>query len=339
MSHICLDAREYDSFDPEATQKYGASESLVLRMARAMTAAGHEVDGIWQGDEEKHVEGVRWWPWNMHPRKCDILVACEWLLYAHEFEFERLFVPLNKINPILKGREADVDGFILFTEEHKRQLLVYNKGIREDQCIIIPAGVEPPVEAEKVPHRMIWCHTPERGLVHLARQWPGILKKVPDATLTMSYGLERSWETNKWLQDAIAEDLAQCIAWKHQYADSIVDIGRATKDEIRLAQAQSEVMSYPCDAPGPGIVTAFSVMECAAAGNALLVPALEGLPEEFESIAKVLPIPIYEPQWVEDTVEMLTNESLKADMATASREWALNRPWSDYEAKWAEALS
>ena len=59
-----IDAREYDSLDPEAPGKYGASEPLVLRVASALTAAGHRVDGIWKGNEEKYVNGVVWWPWN-----------------------------------------------------------------------------------------------------------------------------------------------------------------------------------------------------------------------------------------------------------------------------------
>ena len=338
MNIIC-DAREYDALDPEAPYKYGASESLVLRIVGAMKDAGHQVDAIYGGDEEKFVNGVRWWPWNVHPRKCDVLIACEWLINLHEFEFKKLYVPLNKINPALNGREGDVDGFILFTEEHKRQLLVYNKGITEEQCIIIPAGVEPAVEAEKVSHRMIWCHTPERGLVHLARQWPEILKEVPDVTLAMTYGLERSWEGNKWLMDTIAEDLAECMEWKRIYADSIVDLGRATNAELRFAQAQSEVMSYPCDAPLPGIVTTFSVMECAAAGNALIVPHLEGIPEEFGSITTPLAIPIFEPQWVECAVELLTNDKRRNEMAEAGREWAKTRPWSEHTRLWQEVVS
>lgn len=339
MSTVIVDAREYDVLDPGAPAQYGASEPLVMRMVNAMVAAGHHVEAIYSGDEEQFVDGVRWWPHDTHPRKCDILIACEWLVYLNEFEFKKLYVPLNKINPSLNGRESEVDGFILFTEEHKRQLLLYNKGVKDEQCIIIPAGVEPGVVAEKIPHRMIWCHTPERGLIHLARQWPAILKAVPDATLAMTYGLERSWEDNKWAMDTIAEHLAQCMSWKRQYADSIVDIGRVTKDEVKMVQAQSEVMSYPCDAPLPGIVTTFSVMECAAAGNALIVPELEGIPEEFSSIALMLPIPISEPEWVDVTVALLTDEQRKKDMAEAGREWALGRPWSEYARKWQEVVA
>ena len=339
MSTVLVDAREYDAFDPEATQKYGASESLVLRIAAAMVADGYRVDGIWTGDEEKFVDGVRWWPRNKHPTKCDILISCEWLINVHEFEFKKLFVPLNKINPVLANREADVDGFIVFTEEHKRQLLLYTPTIREDQVVIIPAGVATGEKLRKVKHRMIWCHTPERGLLHIARQWPAILKQVPDATIAMTYGLERSWQTNKWQMNTIAEALAECMVWKERYADSIVDIGRATQADVRKAQAQAEVMSYPCDAPAPGIVTTFATMECAAAGATLLVPDLEGFPEEFGSIGIFLPIPIDEQQWVDMTVELLLDEEQKKKSAKAGREWAATRPWSEHRRLWQEAVA
>ncbi len=335
---VILDAREYDSLDPETPAKYGASEPLVLRMAKAMTDAGHHVDAIYSGTEEKFVDGVVWWPWNKHPNKCEVLISCEWLIHASEFEFDRLYVPLNKINPILDNHESEVDGFMVFNEEHKRELLLYNPTIKPEQCIIMPVGVEPGLTVEKRKHNLIWCHTPERGLVHIARQWPEILKAVPDATLTMTYGLERSWETNKWLMDTIAEYLAECLEWKERYADSIVDLGRATKEQVRQAQAEAEIMSYPCDAPLPGIVTAFAAMECAAAGCALILPKLEGLPEEFGSIGHMLDIPIVEPEWVEKTVELLLDDDRKAEMAKSGRAWASTRTWEDWARRWQELV-
>ena len=334
---VILDAREYDSFDPEAPRKYGASESLVLRVAKALTDAGHRVEGVWKGDEEKFVDGVTWWPHQTHPRTCDVLISCEWLIYAREFEYDRLYVPLNKNNPILAGLEDKVDGFIVFNEEHKRQLLVYNDTIKPEQCVLIAPGVEMPPRAttrRKVKNRMIWCHTPERGLIHLMRQWGAILKAVPTATLTMTYGLGRSWDTNKWLMDTIAEELLECRLLKKQYGSSIHDLGRASKEAVQEAQAEAEVASYPCDAPLPGIFTAFATMECAAAGDALIVSALEGLPAEFGDIAEVLDIPVIEEQWVATTVELLGDELRKKRMAKAGREWAAERPWSGHTEAW-----
>lgn len=336
--HVILDAREYGALDPESPAKYGASEPLVLRMVKAMTDAGHHVDAVYSGDEEKFVDGVVWWPWNKHPTKCDVLIECEWLIHASEFQFDRLYVPLNKNNPILDNHESEVTGFVVFNEEHKRQLLLYNTTIDPKKVVINGVGVEPGVAAEKRPHNIIWCHTPERGLVHIARQWPEILKHVPDATLTMTYGLERSWDGNKWLMDTIAEYLAECIDWKAKYADSIIDLGRSTKAQVKQAQAEAEIMSYPCDAPLPGIFTAFAVMECAAAGDALLLPKLEGLPEEFDSIGHMLDIPIVEQEWVEETVKLLLDDDRKAEMAEAGRAWATTRTWEDWAKRWQEMV-
>ncbi len=340
---IILDAREYDSFDPETPGKYGASEPLVMRVAAALVAAGHRVEGVWKGEMEKFVDEVTWWPHQLHPKTCDVLISCEWLLHAHEFEYDRLYVPLNKNNPILANLEKKVDGFVVFNEEHARQLVFYSGGaVDEKQCIVIPPGVEmPPRSAtrRKVKNRMIWCHTPERGLVHLLRQWPEIKRAVPSVSLTMTYGLDRSWDTNKWLMDTIAEELLECRRLKSLHPESIHDIGRVTKEAVQRAQGESEVMSYPCDAPLPGIFTAFAAMECAAVGNALILPHLEGLPDVFGSIAMLLEYPIVEEQWIDVTVELLRDEVAKKRKAKEGREWAAEHPWSEHAEKWAELVS
>ncbi len=335
---VIVDAREYDSLDPQAPAKYGASEPLALRYVNAFKHHGHEVDAIYAGNEEVIADGVRWWPWNKHPTKCDVLISCEWLIHLEDFTFDRLFVPLNKINPILDQHEEKVDGFLVFNEEHKRQLLVYNSTIKPEQCKILRAGVEPPVEAEKRPQSLIWCHTPERGLFHVLRQFPHVLKEVPEATLTITYGLERSWETNKWLQDAIAEYLSECIDIKNRYADNIIDLGRSTKEQVQQAMAETLVMPYPCDAPAPGIVTTFSAMECAAAGCALLVPEMEGFPEEFGGVARILPIPINEQEWIENTIELLLNPTSTWALGEAGREWAKTRTWEKWESDLMEIV-
>lgn len=335
---VIIDAREYDALQPDAPPDYGASEPLVMRVAKALSAAGHRVDGVWKGDTELYVDGVIWWPWSKHPSKCDVLISCEWLIHANEFEFKKLYVPLNKINPILDKHEGDVDGFIVFTEEHKRQLLLYNETIKEEQCIILPVGVDVPEDRPKKKNNLIWCHTPERGLVHLARQWPEILRAIPDATLTLTYGVDRSWETNKWLMDALAENLLECIRWKEQYAGSIIDLGRSPVALVQQAQATAEIAPYPCDAPLPGIVTSFAVMECAAAGAALILANLEGLPHVFGEFALMLDIPILEQEWVKATVELLRDDVRKSAMAKAGREWAMERPWSMHAESWCRLV-
>ena len=339
--NIIIDAREHDTLDPLHFNDYGASEPLVMRVAKLLYGAGHKVDCVWKGDTEEVVEGIRWWPWNRHPEKCDLLVACEWLVYEGEFEYKRLIVPLNKINPILDGKEGQVNAFLVFSQEHKRQLLFYNPTIKEDQVAMIPPGVDvPPQVGPKVKNRLIWCNTPERGLVHLARAWPLILKKVPDATIAITYGVERSWEQNKWLMDNIAEELAEVRRWVKAYPESVISMGRVSPHSALIAeQCKAELYAYPADAPLPGIVHALAAMEVAAAGCGLLLSRLEGLPEVFADCADFLDIPINNKEWVEEISAILLDDVRKASMSKKARAWAKRQPWSGHAAAWRRLVT
>ena len=336
MRVIC-DAREYAALQPAAPHVQGASEPLVVRIAQSLAAAGHRVDGIWTGDEELYVDGVMWWPWNRHPETCDVLISCEGLFYAHELTFDRFIVPLNKINPILSGYEEKVDAFVVFSEEHKRQLLFYNNTIKPEQVVIVPPGVEiaPEYEVPKRRYSMLWCHAPERGLVHIARQWPEIIRQVPEAELFITYGLEKHWQTNRWAMDNMAEELAECRRWVKAYPRSVHDIGRLKPhSKILTLQGECELLSYPADAPLPGIVTSLAVMEAAAAGEALLLSRLEGLPEVFGECAEFLDIPINEQVWADKTVELLRDKKRLGAMGAKAREWAKGYPWSAHAEAW-----
>ena len=335
MLRVVLDCREYDSLRPEAPRVYGASEPLICRLAASLAHAGHLVDAIYKGDKELFVDGVRWWPYERHPKTCDVLISCEWLILEKEFEYERLYVPLNKINPILSQKEDKVNAFVVFSEEHKRQLLFINPTIKEEQVVLIPPGVEiPETLGPKIRNRLLWSNTPERGLVHLARAWPALLKRVPDATIAITYGVERSWNSNKWLMDNIAEELVEVRRWVRNYPLSVLDMGRVKKTELLAAQVAAELYPYPADAPLPGIVHAFVVMEAAAAGCGLLLSRLEGLPEVFKDCAEFLDIPVNPSEWAEVMADILLDDRRKKAMGERAREWALRRPWSAWAEKW-----
>jgi len=338
MSHVICDVREYDAFDPRNLWKYGASEPLCARIAHLLKDAGHQVDGIWKGQAEVLVDGIRWYPWNRHPLVCDVLVSFEWLIYAHQFDFKRLIVPLNKINPILSGLEDKVAAFVVFSQEHKRQLLVINPTIRPEQVAIIPVGVDMPTQmAPKITNRLLYSNTPERGLVHIARMWPRLVEKVPDVSIAITYGVQRSWEQNKWRMDNMTEELLEVRRWIEQYPGSVLDMGRINPREALLkVLAESALYVYPADAALPGIVACLSAMEAAAAGCGLVLSDLEGLPEIFKDCAEFLPIPIHD--WA-DLIEAILKDPLRMQvMQRKARRWAKTVPWSKYAAAWRKLV-
>ena len=113
------------------------------------------------------------------------------------------------------------------------------------------------------PHSMIYASSPDRGLVYLLREWPKILKAVPDAKLHIYYGFK--------VYDAIHRNNPARQLWKNQVLtmckqNGIIYHDRVGQDELNEAYLSAGIFSYPTD---------FTEISCI---NAMLAQALGAIP-------------------------------------------------------------
>lgn len=337
---VTIDAREYTATRPVTGEAYGATEMLLWRIARAVKQAGHHVNVVVHEPEEHFIEGIFWWTPAAFPRKCDVLISCEKIDLIDEFKFDRLIVPLNKIDPILAGNEARVDAFVVLSQNHADTLRILNPSIKESQCRVIAPGVEMPSGAKKVKNRIIWCNSPDRGLIHMARMWPLLLEKVPDASIVVTYNFARYLKNLWYVADNQATEALEILDWADKYADSVQIMGGLSNAEVRAEQAKAEVYAYPCDPPHAGsMVHCFSAMEAAAAGCAVVLSSVDGLPTVFGDVAEFVDDPTDHEAWAEHLAGLLKDEKRKAALSAKSREWAEIRPWDDHTDAWGALVS
>ena len=305
--NLILDCRAYA---PNNLFRGYGSEMVVRRIAEGLAAAGHRVDVITPHSEHKRALGAYWWPYHSGPKECDVLIACEGLERIDDFNFEQCIMRLNRVNPHLAGKETRLWRAVSMSEPHKGMLLSNRPTLKPEQVVVIPHGVEPEqyqVVTEKIKHRFIWCNSPDRGLIHLARIWPKLRERLPDATLSLCYGFKTYFEDRRFAQDTYAQEAWEIHDWMEGgERDGILIHDRLEREQLVQEQLLAEAMVYPADCTFPGVLAySISVLECAAAGVKLLLSDAEGFPSGFGDCARILPLPIVYQDWVEEAVRLV----------------------------------
>ncbi len=327
-------------YPPLSSKMTGGSELLLRHIAKAMVEAGHRVDCIATEPKEQILEGSYWWTTRKHPVVCDVYICFETLEFLPGFEYKRAYASLNRIDPTLAGDADKVEYFVTFGETHKRYLLDLNKEIPPERVKIIGPGVDIPPWQPKKRNQVLYCNAPGRGLVHFARMWDKVVQKVPDATLALTYNLERDIRNHRWKQNTQSLEVVEMMQWIRSNPKGVVNHGELSRPEALRVQAESELYAYPCDPPGVGTcVHCFAAMEAAAAGNALLLAATEGLPEIYKDVATFLSYPIREAEWPDAIEEILGKRSELERDQHRNRKWARKHPWSLNHRLWQELVT
>lgn len=311
------------------------TEEHVWRVARALRDGGHHVNVVTAEQRDYQVEGIYWWPSDYFPHRCDVLIACERIDQSSDFEFERLLVPLNRLDPTLAGKESTVSKFVCLSENHVEVLLRRNPTIKPEQTCIVMNGVDVPKRRAKVDGRVIWCNSPDRGLVHLIRTWPLLLERAPQATLDITYDFANYHAALRYVADYEAEktyEIAEAIA---KTPSITAHPGDLTHEQVVALQSQAEVYAYPCESPMPqGLFTCFAAFEAAAAGNVLLLTETDGFPSVFGEVGEFIANPTDYELWADTLASLLKDKAvLKAD-GERNRLWAKAHPWSKHASEW-----
>lgn len=108
---------------------------------------------------------------------------------------------------------------------------------------------------DKVPGRVIYCSSPDRGLHLLLEQWPRIKRAVPHATLRVFYRL-KPW-LDQWLEApyikstqplrARAAYIEEALRRMRHPSWGITIVDSVSRRDIEREQSMAECLAYPCD--------------------------------------------------------------------------------------------
>ena len=172
----------------------------------------------------------------------------------------------------------------------------------------------------------------DRGLEHLLKMWPDIIKEVPDAKLRIFYG----WD----LFLKVMANNPERMAWKEKMEElmrqpGITHLGRISHGACAVEFENAGIWAYPTHF---GEISCITAMRAQALGAIPVVINYAALEETVQHGIKV-DGDIYEPEvreiYKNQLIRMLRNPKDQEELRTPMVEWASKQfPWSKVAKQW-----
>ena len=206
----------------------------------------------------------------------------------------------------------------------------------------VPNGIELDDFAEpavKVPFRVVYGSSPDRGLAKLLRMWPSIVENEPSAELHVAYG----WET---IDKSIRLGATQLIPVKQEITDLLAKtpgvkwLGRLKQKDLHALYQSATVWAYPTSFLEVSCITA---MECMAAGCVPVTSRTGALPETIGDAGLLVDGDTYSESWDEFFVSVLRGAIVSPEARAVYSQRGIERAkaytWDEAFSRWESLIS
>ena len=243
------------------------------------------------------------------------------------------------------GKSLDhyVDGYAVLSKWAGDFLSKNEPSISKKKISILPQGVDLkrfPTPKTKhpghSPYNFHYSSSPDRGLHHLLKLWPQILKLYPGSKLHIAYGIEKWTEETKWthnLQSEIALDVLEGIK-----QEGIVYHGRIGQDKLAKIIYESDLLLYSCDTMSPTETGCATILESLAAGTPVITTDCDCIDSEFSSVSYQSKLPFDEDDYLSEIVYILNTPDEYQLLQKDGRFLAEQRDWPVIADQWVEYL-
>lgn len=319
---MCLSFRKSFDFDTLRTDPRGLTGSEIgfVRIAQCLRDLGHEVTIYTQATQSKW-DGMLIRP--LEALQSDHLWAFDAAVAINEPDLLRGFIDDDKTHKVIRVCEAwlndwtfcrpkfedHVDLFVSPSKGHLEQVLTnpewrvvgVNKETPKGAATYVPdpnkwrtieLGCDPERyenRAEKVPGRVVYCSSPDRGLHLLLQEWPRIKRAVPHAHLRIFYRLEpwlRGFDNigyhppieslrarALYIEEALRR--MQGPEWGIEVLDSV------SREQIEREMCEAECLAYPCSTTRWSEGFSCTILEACAARACPIITDCDGLPSVY----------------------------------------------------------
>lgn len=333
-------------FTPEvldSDRMIGGAELAMIHISRGLARLGYDVS-VYYGTEgeEGEYDGVHWRMATQYdPRECfDVLIS--WDVFFSDGVGIFKFLPCAHLkilemqcnHPRIRP-EHRVDWITAKSQWHAQAMYKFNQSLNPERFVLMPNGVDLARYAEseeRVPGRVIWTSSPDRGLYHLLRIWPRVIEEVPDASLHIFYAFENLFESNKWRMNTQGRDMWYIKT--HLDQPGVVHRQAVGHKTMAREQKRASLLAYPCDPPMPCEGFCISVLEALAAGTPAIVSNADALPELYGEVATMLYLPIDDDEWARRIVQLLSNDKLWRMRSRKGQQFAVQYGWERLAQRW-----
>jgi len=224
----------------------GGSEEAVVLLSEALVRAGYSVDVYHSQKDGNNTErhGVRYQP----REKCSV-----------EDPANTIFITFKDKLPWLQGLSCyrnihwsaevekkwpmdKINYFVNISRYHESR----NLFVPVDKSCAIPLGVDTLSldrnKSDKDPNTMLYCSSPDRGLLQLLQNWQVLRLHYPAIELRIAYGFRNF--------DAMCQDTVLKNTIKHlMRQDQIIALGELPKEQIEEEYWRAEYWCLPLNKP------------------------------------------------------------------------------------------
>lgn len=197
-------------------------------------------------------------------------------------------------------------------------------------------------DAPKIPGRVIYASSPDRGLHHLLGAWPTIKRAVPHATLHVFYRLEpflRGFDQTPYFPPIEpnrkrANYIEECLRRFAEHGGMGVTLrDSVSRRTIEREMAQAEVLAYPCDTITWSEGFSCTTLECCAARACPVVTDCDAMGEIYADLHPVPIEPGWQKAWTARVIEALTVPAVRDEQNERAYKLAAKLTWKNYAFK------
>lgn len=326
----CFDTHQNWSPDSLWRGGIGGSETAVIHMAEQMTKAGYrvtvfaEAEGLWNGVLYRPTAQFR-------PFRCKVFIS--WrslgvLPQMREFADQRyLWMHDTDIGPLAHREKLAGVTILALSDWQIGHLSEVYPGatIIKSGNGIVPSRFDQKVK--RVPYRLIWASSPDRGLEPILRKWPEIRAEFPKATLHVFYGFEMVRRLRPAFMNRLDKLLAQ---------DGITVRGRVDQTTLAREYLASDVLVYQSVLPDASLfheTYCIMAVEAQAAGCVPITHSHGALAETNHTGIQT------DDVWRELRRFWKMPRSERDALRARGKLWARQQTWERVKDGWAAAIA
>jgi len=190
----------------------------------------------------------------------------------------------------------------------------------------------------KVPGKMVWASSHDRGLHWVLEAFPAIKRRVPHAELHVFYDFD-GMEKFAGVPDNSGSALMRELGMRSRYsAEALrrlegkgVHVRRSvSRSQIREEMASAEVLAYPCDPVRYTETFGVTVLEALACGAVPVLCTADSFGELWGGVAPSVPPPYaaHKQEWEDLVVRAMTDLDWRTETVNRGLAYAPRFEWS-----------
>jgi len=206
----------------------------------------------------------------------------------------------------------------------------------------LPLGCVPEWYSDRrVPGRVVWTSSADRGLHWLLSQWPKIKAAVPYASLKVfyhfNYGDIENTEPNDTNAHVHVVELAQRVRYirdalsKLKHLD-VQHVGSTSREKMKKELSEASVLAFSCDTVAFSEGFSVSTLEAHASYTVPIITSQDCLGSIYQdSGAIIIPAPVRDnlDLFTQQVIKSLTDQAYADEIIKKTRAFAEKHTWSN----------